>query len=193
METPRLITAPATLDDGGMLTRRPKLSLPLACAALILASAPTHAADAPIGQQAASAGFVVMQIATTDPDKLIDNWGKGEEGVRIESASVMKRNQPIAAFILFSGCRPNADGLCNVTADFETLAPNGAVYDKQTGVKVWVDRPAPPAMSIGLSEDGLGLRIEDKEALGGYVVRATVVDHNSGVTLQTTQTLTAVD
>ena len=176
-----------------MLIRSEKLSLPVACAALCLLAAPGSAAEAAVGQQASSGDLVVMQIATTDPNKLMDSWGKEAEGVRVESASAMKRNQPIATFILFSGCRPNADGLCNVTADFETLAPNGAVYDKHEGVKVWVDRPAPPPKSIGLSEGGLGLRIEDKDVLGGYVVRATILDHNSGIKLQTAQTLTAID
>ena len=143
-----------------MITRSSRLSLPLACAALcLLAAAPTRAADAKIGQQASSGGLVVMQIATTDPDKLMASWGQEAEGVRIESANVMKRNQPIATFLMFSGCRPNSDGACNVTADFETRGPTGAVYDKHAGVKVWVDRQAPPAKSIGLSEGGLGLRI----------------------------------
>jgi hypothetical protein len=190
----RLIAASAKLEKSGMPIRlhKPILAAALASAAILVAPQ-SRAADAKIGQQASAGDLVVMQIATTDPNKLMDSWGKEAEGVRIESASVMKRNQPIATFILFSGCRPNADGVCNVTADFETLAPSGAVYDKHPGVKVWVGRPAPPAKSIGLSEGGLGLRIEDKDALGGYIVRATIVDHNSGVTLQTTQTLTAVD
>ena len=172
--------------------KRPVTAL-FSCAALcLLAAAPARADDPKIGQQASSGDLLVMQIATTEPGKLMDSWGKDAEGVRVESANVMKRNQPIATFILFSGCRPDAEGLCNVTADFETLTPAGAVYDRQSGVKVWVGRPAPPAKSIGLSEGGLGLRIEDKDPLGAYVVRATVIDHVSGVRLQTTQTLTAV-
>jgi hypothetical protein len=175
-----------------MSIRSHRAAAALACTVLAFAGRGL-AAEGALGSQASAGGLTVMQIATTDPKKLLDNWGKEGEDVRVESASVMRRGQPIATFILFSGCRQDAAGNCNLTVDFEVTGPTGAVYNRAKDVKVWVDRPAPPPKGIGLSEDGLGMRIEPQDPVGLYTVRATVFDHVSGVRLQTSQALQAVN
>ncbi len=136
--------------------------------------------------------FGVMQIATTDPEKLMTDWATNTPGVQVATASEMTRNQPIVTFLVFRGCKADAAGNCNVTVDFETLGPSGASYNRTPGAPVWVAYPAPPATAVQLSSSGYGLKIEDKDPLGPYIVRATVTDHIANITLHTQATLTAV-
>ena len=148
-------------------------------------------AAGPPSNVARAGDFSVMQIATTEPERLMSDWLKPSAGVNITTVSTVRRNQPVATFIVFSGCQADPSGACNVTVDFDTFTPSGKLYDRTRGAKVWVGRPAPPPRAVQLSEGGLGLRIENKDPLGTYTVRATVTDHVSGATLKTSQTILA--
>ena len=141
----------------------------------------------------ASAGdFAVLQVATTDPNALLAEWAKPTPGVRLTSSTRAARNQPIVTFIIFKGCKADASGACNLTADFTVTGPTGRIYSQEKAARVWVGRPPPPKQALQLSESGLGLRFEAKDPLGPYRVRTTVTDHVAGVSLHTEQTLTAV-
>ena len=109
----------------------------------------------------------------------------------VSSAATRARNRPIVTFLVFRGCKADPAGRCNVTADFETIAPGGKTYDLTKGAQIWVGYPPPPGYSLQLSADGYGLRFEDKDPLGAYRVRATVTDRIAKITLRTEQTLTA--
>ena len=149
-------------------------------------------AEPPAAANRARAGdFMAIQVATTDPDRLMADWQKPGAGIRLVTATTMMRNQPIVTFIVFGGCKPDAAGACNVTADFETIGPAGKTYDETRMAEVWVGHPAPPSQVLQLSVGALGLRIEDKDALGPYRVRATITDHVAGAVLHTEQVLTA--
>lgn len=139
-----------------------------------------------------SGDFGAIQIATTDPEDLFREWAKPTPGVNLTTMSQVRRNQPITTFIIFKGCRANPVGNCNVTVDFEVITPSGTLYAEHKGAEVWVDRPAPPPGVIQLSVAGMGLGIEDKDALGDYKVRATTTDHVAGLSVQTEQVITAV-
>lgn len=153
---------------------------------------PAASAKAPERNVARAGTFGVLQIATTDPQRLFVEWAKPTPGVAVTTATRVRRNQPIVTFIIFQGCKPDASGNCKVTADFEVTAPNGRLYHKAKGAEVWVGRKAPPKGALQLSVGGLGLKVEDKDPLGPYRVRATVTDHVAAVVLRTEQTLTAV-
>jgi hypothetical protein len=166
----------------------------LAAAVLMLnwlTASASWSAEADLGNRAAANGFSVLQIATTEPDKLMADWLTPVAGVQVANAKAVRRNQPIVTFVLFFGCRADAAGNCNVTADFETYAPTGALYDRTVGTKIWVARPAPKANQVQLSEGALGIRIEDKDPLGRYTVKTTVNDHVAGIALHTSQDFTA--
>jgi hypothetical protein len=95
-------------------------------------------------------------------------------------------------FITFKGCRADAAGNCNVTADFNTVDPLGKSYGKTRTSEVWVGHPRPPDGFLQLSASAYGLVFEDKDPLGPYRVRAAITDHVAGITLHTEQVLTAV-
>lgn len=134
--------------------------------------------------------FAVQQITTADPDKLMADWAKPTPGVAIATATTTPRNKPIVTFIVFSGCKADAAGNCNVTADFLTTGPAGQTYDTTNGAEIWVGKPPPPGFNLQLSAGGLGIVFENKDPVGQYVVHATITDHVAGKVLHTQQTLT---
>jgi len=167
----------------------------------LLAASHAFAADgwlragSPLKKQpntATSGDFAVMQFATNEPERLMADWAKPGAGASLSMTTETPRNRPIVTFILFRGCRGDADGNCNVTVDYETIAPSGKRYDQTKGAEVWVGRRPPPGNALQLSASAYGMVFEDKDALGGYLVRATVTDHVSGVTVHTEQKLTVV-
>jgi hypothetical protein len=140
--------------------------------------------------QASSGDFSVLQIATTNVDKLYADWMKPTAGAYLTTDSQTVRNKPIVIFIIFKGCSSDKLGNCNVTADFETTGPNGNHYDQTRTAEIWVGHPPPPNFNFQLSAAGYGLRIEDKDPIGVYRVRATITDHVSGIVLHTEQSIT---
>jgi hypothetical protein len=137
--------------------------------------------------------FGVMQISTTDADGLVSNWSKPTNGATLNVQSETVRKTPIYVFIVFKGCRPDPQGHCNVTVDFDTFDPSGKPYDTKKDAPVWVGRPPTPRGNLQLSEGALAVRIEDKDPIGAYRVVATTTDHVAGVTLRTEQSLTVKD
>ncbi|MDH7975028.1 hypothetical protein QH494_22830 [Sphingomonas sp. AR_OL41] len=172
-------------------------------ALMMTAAATAGAAPAQVGDpgvramqpgpdQATQGDFGTLQISTTDPEQLHKDWAQPTEGVRIATQDQATRNQPIFSFIVFRACKAGADGNCHVSVRFETLDPRGKPYDAGGEAPIW-DLPPPPSGRLQLSEGGLGLRIEDGEALGQYRVIARTTDHVAGITLTTEGTLTIVE
>jgi hypothetical protein len=140
---------------------------------------------------AVSGNFAVLQIATTDPGKLMADWLQPTPGVSVTTSTSTPRNKPIVTFIVFKGCSGDASGNCNVTVDYETLEPSGKSYNQTKAAEVWVGHPPAPGLALQLSVSGYGIVFEDKDPLGPYIVRAAITDHVAGVTLHTEQQLTA--
>ena len=147
---------------------------------------------APDKALASSGGFAVQQIATLDSDGLIERWSQPTDGVFIESSSIVVRNQPIFTYIVFTGCKPDKAGACNVTAVFKMFDPKRKPWGSQPDTPIWVGLPAPAHGILQLSANALGMVVEDKDALGEYRVTADVTDHVAGITLHTAKVLTAV-
>ncbi|MBV9996524.1 MAG: hypothetical protein JO127_15070 [Caulobacteraceae bacterium] len=161
---------------------------PAASAAAAQASAPTPPPEPT--SAAAARGFAVVQIATNDPKRLIADWFKPKPGQQLATSTDMIASKPIVTFLIFKGCAPAADGNCNVTADYEVTDPNGNAYDQTEEAAIWVGRPPPTGDGLQLAASSYGFRLKPKDPLGVYRVRVTIVDHVSGLMLQTQQSLT---
>ena len=149
--------------------------------------------DAPPDAALASSGhFGIQQIMTLDSDGLIERWNQPGAGVMIDSSSTVARNQPIFSYIIFTGCKADDAGKCNVTAIFKTFDPKGKPWGDQTEAPVWVGLPPPADRILQLSASGLGVVVEDKDRLGEYRVTADVTDHVAGIMLHVEKRFTAV-
>jgi len=149
----------------------------------------------PSPSQAESGGFAVIQLASDNQDRFHAEWETSTPGADLTTPTEMVRNAPIFTFLVFTGCKPDAAGNCNVTADFHVIGPKDKGPEEYSTAKdapVW-NRKAPAKNILFLSDASIGLTIEDKDPLGAYIVRAIVTDHIANITLKTEQTLTAVE
>ena len=127
-------------------------------------------------------GFAGHLIVVEDPKGFIEEWSKPETPT-IKPVTDVKRGKVIGAFVLFAGCKPDSDGVCNSVVDYAVIKPDGSVYAERKGEPLWKEQP-PPAQNIQLSRAILGIRIESKDPAGEYKVRAKVSDLNAGITFE---------
>ncbi|WP_299426033.1 hypothetical protein [Sphingomonas bacterium] len=134
------------------------------------------------------AGFSVLQVAVPDADKFIAEWKLGGGGKSATTKTVA--NRPLFTFLIFRGCKANAEARCDIVADFVITRPDGTINDENKGVVVW-DKAAPTDPKKPYLGDGaLGYGVDDEGPFGDYRVVATVTDRVAGVTLTTELTLT---
>ena len=166
----------------------------LLAVALSAAAIPAAAPDAPAGRPnvASSGAFIAVQFANPDPRAVLQAWtNPTPAGVQLKTDDRGRRDQPIYTFVIFRGCRTDADGNCNLTADFEVEDPTGKPYVQQKSVRSWVNKPPAPAYTLATGY--MGLVVEHKDMTGPYKVRMTLTDQVSGVSLHTEQILSIAE
>jgi hypothetical protein len=134
------------------------------------------------------AGFSVLQVAVPDSAAFIAEWKLGGGGKSATTRTVA--NKPLFTFLIFRGCKANAEEKCDIVADFVITRPDGTINDENKGVVVWNKAaPADPKKPY-LGDGALGYGVDDEGPFGDYRVVATVTDRVAAVTLTTELTLT---
>ncbi len=86
--------------------------------------------------------------------------------------------EPAYAFVLFSGCAPDAAGLCSLVASLEILRPDGSSLVSVPDIPLWNGQP-PPAEHLQIAGQSLEIAIDKKEPLGTYRIRGKVCNQGS--------------
>jgi hypothetical protein len=136
--------------------------------------------DAP--DRKAVKGFGGHLIIVENPREFIQEWLKPETP-NIKSASTVKRGEQIGAFVLFAGCKPDAQGICNAEVDYAIYKPGGGLYVERKGQPLWKEL-APPVPNIQLSSAILALRMQKNDPAGEYKVKARVRDLNADISFE---------
>jgi hypothetical protein len=133
-------------------------------------------------------GFGVMQVAASDAAKFIAAWKIGN-GAKNESTRTVA-DKPLFTLLIFRGCKADADGKCDIAADFVITRPDGTTNEDNKGVAVWNKAaPADPKQPT-IGDGALGYGVDSEGPFGDYLVVATVTDKIAGVSVTTQQTLT---
>jgi len=133
-------------------------------------------------------GFGVMQVAASDAAAFIAAWKIGD-GAKNETTRTVA-DKPLFTLLIFRGCKADADGKCDIVADFVINRPDGTVNEDNKGVVVW-DKAAPTDPKKPMIGDGaLGYGVDSEGPFGDYRVVATVTDKVAGTSVTTEQTLT---
>jgi hypothetical protein len=127
-------------------------------------------------------GFGGELIVVEDPRGFIEEWLKPETP-KINTATNVKRGDLYGAFVLFAGCKPDAQGVCNSEVDYMIYKPDGSLYAERKGQPLWKEE-APPPPIIQLSRAILGFRMEKNDPAGEYRVKAKVSDLNAEVSFE---------
>jgi hypothetical protein len=134
-----------------------------------------------------------MLLLSNEPDEFLDAWHHPTNDFPFQRSEATTRGVPIVAFVLFGGCEPDEDGLCDASVDFTVLRPDGSEYASFANKDLWRDKPAIPAGAVQLSTEYMGVIIEPEDPLGLYEIRVSIRDDNAGVTLSLSQTFTATE
>ena len=135
-----------------------------------------------------------VELAFTDkPNELFAAWEKPTAGVELSATETAVRGIPIMAVIFFTGCKPDARGMCNATVRFTSYTPDGKVWGAGQESELWVNRPAPSENEIQLSVGCMGIVIDPDEPLGLYAVEAVVTDNVAKRSMVLRRTFSAVE
>ncbi len=127
-------------------------------------------------------GFGGHLLIVENPRAFLEEWKKPETP-KIKIVTDVKHGDLLGAFVLFAGCKPDAQGVCNSEVDYVVYKPDGSLYAERKSQPLWKDE-APPAANIHLSKSILGIRMEEKDPAGEYTVKAKVSDLNAGIYLE---------
>jgi hypothetical protein len=127
-------------------------------------------------------GFGGYLIVVENPREFIDEWSKPETP-NIKTATKMKRGVMFGAFVLFAGCKPDAQGICNSEVDYMIYKPDGSLYAERKSQPLWKEK-SPPAQNTQLSNAILGFRMEKHDPAGEYRVKAKVSDLNADISFE---------
>jgi len=127
-------------------------------------------------------GFGGHLIVVEKPQEFVQEWLKPETP-NITPASLVKRDEPLGAFVLFAGCKRNSSDQCNSEVDYTVYKPDGNVYVERRGLELWKGQ-APPAPNIQLSKAILFLKIGKDDPPGDYRVKAKVHDLNADIAFE---------
>jgi hypothetical protein len=130
-------------------------------------------------------------VLSDNAEDVISSWATQTVSVPVRAVDTIARGVPIVALVFFTGCRPDENGLCNASADFTILRPDGSVYAEFADRDLWKRKPAPPDGTLRLSAEYVGAIIEPDDPLGRYEVQVSVHDLNAGTTLELRKAFTA--
>jgi len=127
--------------------------------------------------------FGAQMVFVADERELLTRWRTPSETVEVKTISKVETNCFINAFVVFGGCKADANGNCSVVMQFRVLRPDGGIYAETPTMEVWQNKPVPPGKSLELSVQYLKIRIEPRDQTGQYVIETQVKDENSGVVM----------
>ena len=127
-------------------------------------------------------GFGGHLIVVENPQAFIEQWLKPETP-NITTVTSVDRGVLIGAFVLFAGCKPNAQRICNSEVDYMVYKPDGTLYAERKKQPLWKDEP-PPTPNIQLSSAILAFRFEKNDPPGEYKVKAKVSDLNAEISFE---------
>jgi hypothetical protein len=94
-----------------------------------------------------------------------------------------RRREPLAAFVVLSGCSRDKQGHCDVRARLLLVDPLQKEYGEPNDSKVWVGKPPPAAGTSRLGAGYMMIEIEPGDPPGRYRVKAHVIDRVAGTSL----------
>jgi len=127
-------------------------------------------------------GFGGHLILVEDPRAFIQEWIKPQTP-KINPANEVTREMSLGAFVLFAGCRPDKNGICNAEVDYTIYKPDGTVFVEREHQPLWKDA-APPPPIIQLSSAILMFRMRDGDTSGEYKIKAKVSDLNADISFE---------
>ena len=114
----------------------------------------------------------------------MEDWNKAAAVVNVRMSDSASRGKPCVAFIVFTGCGADKQGLADVVADLSLLGPDGTVLIDHKAIEICQKQPAPPSKYLHLGVGNLGIVLAPSDPAGTYEIHAKVSDRVKGVVLE---------
>lgn len=131
-----------------------------------------------------ASGLAATLCLSTDPMAFFDAWEEYDEAFVYAEADTVESGGVLVAFVIFSDCTPDEQGLCDLAADFVFLEPDGAEHSRLDDTDLWRSMTAPPAAQRELGNESGVLSLEPADPPGRWRVRATLRDRVGGKVLE---------
>lgn len=112
-------------------------------------------------------------LVTPDLDGFWKAW-EGPTPPNIVTTGTIRQAKPVFAIIVFGGCTPGAAGRCKLSVTFGMTAPDGKPYSKDVTASAY-EGPGGEENLLA-SAATFGFRLEPKDKLGEYRMKATLTD-----------------
>jgi hypothetical protein len=147
--------------------------------ALTIAAAAQNASVPGVPHGVTVDGFTVSLVDTDDRDGFFRAWMAGSAALPVTGRAV--RGRPLAAVVIFEGCRAGADGNCHVTGRFTYVRPDGSVYG-EIDSELWSSPPSRNGSALP-SPGGPDLVVDPEDPMGTWTLRVRVTDAVRGATV----------
>ena len=122
--------------------------------------------------------FVAQLVLAHGARALFETWSAQPGEVPLEPTVRAVPGARVETVVYFAQCQPGSDGHCSVWGKATLETSDGRVLAKEVEVPLSVDRPPPSDDTLGMSEHGIGLVVED--FTGSYTFRVVVTDRVAG-------------
>ena len=127
-------------------------------------------------------------IVTPDLDAFWKAWA-GPTPPNIITTSTIRQAKPVFAIILFGGCTPSADGRCKLSVTFQMTSPNGSSYGEAVTAAAFEGSAGGEFLQA--SSASFGFRLEPKDRLGRYQMKAILTDEIARISVTVTEIVIA--
>ena len=171
------------------------------CLALLVALLPLAAHSAwidrtgrpvPDTESMRSAGdFGVQIVLTADEGRFRKTWNSPRPPPKLSTTNTVRLGESVSAFLIFHGCSPNIEGVCDVVAEFILEGADG----KRTpagSAPVWSEQPM-KQRRLQLGQASMTIGFDKTDPVGDYKVTAIVNDKVAGRTLSVVSRLTVTE
>ena len=137
-------------------------------------------------------GLFLKVALLDDPKAFLAEWKNPSRSQppAVRTRTTFHRGEIIFPAVLFSTNALTPDGKANITYTLLFRRPDGSIYENPKDLTV-VD--GPPPKGIGLAKASAGLKIEDNDPFGEYVLKATITDKIKDVTVEMLFSFSVVD
>jgi hypothetical protein len=122
--------------------------------------------------------FLAQLVLVHGARALYETWSKKPGEGPLEPAVQAVPGARVETVVYFAHCQPDGEGNCSVWGKATLEASDGRTLASGIEVPLSVGRPPPPGDTLGMSEHGIGLVIED--FAGSYTFRVVVTDRVAG-------------
>ncbi len=127
-----------------------------------------------------SAGdFGIQIVLTPNEGQFRETWNSSSPTPpKLRSTNTVRLGETVSALLIFHGCTPNVNGLCDVVSEFILEGPDGSKMPAGGG-PVWSGKPMQQSF-LQLSQSSMTVGFDKTDPVGDYKITANVKDNVSG-------------